>query len=185
MPGLEPFPPPASKGLGRGIVLIFSLGLGLLAACSPSGGQPASENGPPFAALREGPPASQERLPPPGEAWVTFGLDTVRAELARTAQERERGLMYREILEDGRGMLFVFPDSEIRSFWMQNTLIPLDIAYLDENLTIVDIQAMEPQTEDAHPSARPAMFALEVPQGWFQEHGIEVGASAQVIFGPG
>jgi uncharacterized membrane protein (UPF0127 family) len=116
---------------------------------------------------------------------VIFGTDTVRAELARTAQEREQGLMYREALASGRGMLFIFPDSQIRSFWMQNTLIPLDIAYLDENLAIVDIQAMEPQTEDPHPSARPAMFALEVPQGWFREKGIEVGAQARVIFGPG
>jgi len=154
-------------------------------ACSPSGGQTAADNGPPSVRPQEAHSANQERLPPPGEAWVIFGADTVRVELARTAQEREQGLMYRESLEGGRGMLFVFPDAQIRSFWMQNTLIPLDIAYIDENLTIVDIQAMEPQTEDPHPSARPAMFALEVPQGWFKEKGIEVGALAQVIFGPG
>jgi len=116
---------------------------------------------------------------------VIFGNDTIRVELARTPEEREQGLMYRESLEEGRGMLFVFSDSQIRSFWMRNTLIPLDIAYIDETLTIIDIQAMEPETEDAHPSARPAMFALEVPLGWFQEKGIGVGAQARVVFGPG
>ena len=82
-------------------------------------------------------------------------------------------------------MLFVFQDSQIRSFWMANTLIPLDIAYIDENLRIVDIQAMEPQTEDTYPSAKPAMFALEVNQGWFEAKGIGVGAQAKIVFGPG
>jgi uncharacterized membrane protein (UPF0127 family) len=115
---------------------------------------------------------------------VIFGTDTVRAEVARTPEEREKGLMYRDELEKGRGMLFVFTDSQVRSFWMENTLIPLDIAYLDENLTIVDIQAMEPLTTDLHPSARPAMFALEVPMGWYGEMGISVGAQAKVVFGP-
>ena len=93
--------------------------------------------------------------------------------------------MYRESLAEGRGMLFVFSDSQIRSFWMRNTYIPLDIAYIDENLTIIDIQPMEPQTEDPHPSARPAMFALEVPLGWFAKSGIGVGTQAKLVFGPG
>ena len=93
--------------------------------------------------------------------------------------------MYRESLAEGRGMLFVFPDTRPRSFWMKNTFIPLDIAYLDEELTIVDIQAMEPETLDSHPSASPAMFALEVPLGWFEGKGIGVGAQARIVFGPG
>jgi uncharacterized protein len=116
---------------------------------------------------------------------VVFGTDTVRAEVARTPEQRERGLMYRESLEHGRGMLFVFPDVQIRSFWMKNTFIPLDIAYLDANLRIVDIQAMEPLDEDTYPSARPAMFALEVPLGWFAQAGVAVGDEAHVVFGPG
>lgn len=116
---------------------------------------------------------------------MIFGSDTVQVELAKTDEERQMGLMYRESLTSGRGMLFVFTDSETRGFWMANTLIPLDIAYLDENLRIVDIQAMEPETTDPYTSARPAMFALEVPQGWFAENGIGVGAEAKVVFGPG
>jgi len=128
---------------------------------------------------------TQERLPPPGRAWVIFGADTVQAELARTPEEREQGLMFREDLPKGRGMLFVFPDTQTRSFWMKDTFIPLDIAYLDSELRIVDIKAMEPRTLESHPSAKPAMFALEVPLGWFQEVGIQVGAQARVVFGPG
>ncbi|MEJ2542339.1 MAG: DUF192 domain-containing protein [Gemmatimonadota bacterium] len=157
---------------------------GLLLACNASGGQTMS-GGESASGLRETPSDAQERLPPRGEAWVIFEADTVLAEVARTASEREEGLMYRESLEEGRGMLFVFSDSQIRSFWMRNTLIPLDIAYLDESLRIVDIQGMEPETDDAHPSARPAMFALEVPRGWFGRKRIQVGTQARVVFGPG
>ncbi len=129
--------------------------------------------------------SGQERLPPPGHAWVIFGADTVQAEVARTPEEREQGLMYRESLMKGRGMLFVFPDSQIRSFWMKNTFIPLDIAYLDAELRIVDILAMEPQSLDPVPSGLPAMFALEVPLNWFAEMGIAVGTQARLVFGPG
>jgi uncharacterized membrane protein (UPF0127 family) len=116
---------------------------------------------------------------------VIFGTDTVFAEVARTPAERERGLMHRESLPEGRGMLFVFPDVRIRSFWMKDTLIPLDIAYLDENLRVADIQGMDPGDLDPRPSAEPAMFALEVPQGWFAGKGIGVRAQAQIVFGPG
>jgi uncharacterized membrane protein (UPF0127 family) len=116
---------------------------------------------------------------------LIFDSDTVLAEVARTPEEREQGLMFRENLPDGTGMFFVFSDSQIRSFWMKNTFIPLDIAYMDAELRIVDIQAMDPETEETHPSARPAMFALEVPRGWFSKVGLGVGAQAEVVFGPG
>lgn len=122
-------------------------------------------------------------VPPAGMAWVIFGADTVHAEVARTAAQRSQGLMNREELPAGTGMLFVFPDSEIRSFWMQNTYVALDIAFMDADLRIVDIQQMEAQSEDYHESRAPAMFALEVPMGWFAEHGITVGQRADVIFG--
>jgi uncharacterized membrane protein (UPF0127 family) len=131
------------------------------------------------------PLAAQDRLPPPGHAWVIFHADTVEAEVARTPEERERGLMFRETLAKGEGMLFVFPDTQYRSFWMKDTFIPLDIAYLDADLKIVDILPMEPQTTEPQASTRPAMFALEVPRGWFAEEGIAVGATARLVFGPG
>lgn len=114
---------------------------------------------------------------------MIFGTDTVVAEVARTPDERAEGLMYREELPEGRGMLFVFEDNAIRSFWMSNTYIPLDIAFLDASFTIVDIQQMEPLTTTPHESTQPAMFALEVPRGWFEAKGIRVGATARVVFG--
>jgi uncharacterized protein len=122
-------------------------------------------------------------LPPAGYAWVIFGADTVVAEVASTPEERAEGLMYRDEVTDGTGMIFVFPDSKPRSFWMANTYVALDIAYMDPSYRIVDIIAMEPLITDSYPSSAPAMFGLEVRQGWFAEHGIEIGAEAQIVFG--
>ncbi len=135
----------------------------------------------------EGPEAGtlQEtgNLPPRGSAWVILDGDTVTAEVADTPQLRERGLMFRTEVPDGTGMLFVFEDQAPRSFWMRNTYVPLDIAFLDSAMRIVDIQQMEPETDELTESAAPAMFALEVRQGWFEEQGIEPGTQARIVFG--
>jgi len=114
---------------------------------------------------------------------VIFGTDTVVAEVAATADERAEGLMYRDEVADGTGMLFVFQDNQPRSFWMANTYVPLDIAYMNPSYRIVDIIAMEPLVTDSYPSRAPSMFALEVRQGWFAEESIAVGAQANIVFG--
>ena len=112
---------------------------------------------------------------------VVFGSDTVRAEVANTPATRSQGLMNRDAVPDGTGMLFVFDNEAIRSFWMQNTFVALDVAWIDADFRIVDIQQMEPESSDIHDGARPAMFALEVRQGWFAEKGVEVGDRCQLI----
>lgn len=116
-------------------------------------------------------------------AWVIFNGDTVTAEVADSPEARQEGLMFRTELPDDGGMLFVFDEEDIRSFWMQHTYLPLDIAYLDRRQVIVDIQEMEPETEEFYESAAPAMFALEVHRGWFAEHGIDVGTQARIVMG--
>ena len=135
---------------------------------------------------QSGPEASETVLPAgPGRdlAWVIIGVDTVVAEIARTPDQRSQGLKDRDYLAPGAGMIFVFDTEEVRSFWMQDTFIPLDIAYLDANARIIDIQQMEPETTRLYTSSGPAMFALEVPQGWFAEMEIAVGAQAEIVFG--
>ncbi len=127
--------------------------------------------------------ASPAHGPQAGYAWVIFGADTVVAEVASTQDERAKGLMYREEVPDGTGMLFVFQDNQPRSFWMANTYIALDIAYMNPSYRVVDIIAMEPLITDSYPSDAPAMFGLEVRQGWFEENGIAVGAQARIVFG--
>jgi uncharacterized membrane protein (UPF0127 family) len=91
-------------------------------------------------------------------------------ELARTVEERSRGLMFREELGEDRGMLFVFAEDSEGSFWMKDTSIPLSIAFIEGDGTILDVQDMEPLTEERHKPPGPYRYALEVNQGWFQRH---------------
>ena len=114
----------------------------------------------------------------------------VQAEIADNIFEVTRGLMYRTELAEDQGMLFVFSNEQQRSFWMKNTLIPLSIAYMDSEGRIVDIQKMEtvgdagqtvPDSElPRYVSAEPAMYALEVNQGFYDERGIQVGDMAEL-----
>ena len=106
----------------------------------------------------------------------------VRVEIADDLPEQTRGLMERTALAEDRGMLFVYSDEEVRSFWMKNTLIPLSIAYMDSEGRIVDIQDMKPLDDDPpnYVSAKPARYALEVNRGFFEEHGVEVGDTADL-----
>lgn len=129
--------------------------------------------------------AQDARLPNPGMAWVIFGADTVVAEVAGTPEQREKGLMDRDAVPDGTGMLFVFRRSEERYLWMRNTYVPLDAAFFDDDNRIGVIRQMEPLDETLVDSEIATRLVLEVRQGWFAEKGIEVGAEAEVVFGPG
>jgi uncharacterized membrane protein (UPF0127 family) len=160
--------------------LWVALGWPMAGACGPA--ELASGEGGNSALRAEAAPVSAPR-PPAGHAWVIFGADTVLAEVAATAEERAEGLMYRDAVPDGTGMLFVFPDNQVRSFWMANTYIPLDIGYLDPAFRLVDIVAMEPLVMESYVSRAPAMYGLEVRQRWFADNGIAVGTQAEVVFG--
>ena len=127
-------------------------------------------------------PASSGTAATAATVLVIFGSDTVRAEVANTPETRGQGLMFRDAVPDGTGMLFVWDTEAERSIWMQNTYVALDVAFIDRNFRVVDIQQLEPETTDIHDGASPAMFALEVRQGWFAEKGIVVGDRCQLIF---
>ena len=102
-------------------------------------------------------------------------LAVVNAEIAENQEDRTTGLMYRKKLPDGKGMLFVFENDQILSFWMKNTYIPLSIAYIAWDGRITDIKDMYPHNENSVSSSRFVRYALEVPQGWFSRNGIQVG----------
>ncbi|MBO5137462.1 MAG: DUF192 domain-containing protein [Spirochaetaceae bacterium] len=100
---------------------------------------------------------------------------SLQVEVADTEEARARGYMERDIIPEGTGMLFVFPKSQILSFWMKNTPHPLSIAYIDSRGTIFNIYHMTPYSESTWSSTDFAQYALEVPQGWFEKNGIKIG----------
>ncbi|MCL2174548.1 MAG: DUF192 domain-containing protein [Treponema sp.] len=107
-------------------------------------------------------------------------LAVVKAEIASNDEERNKGLMHRKSLKDGRGMLFVYERDQVMSFWMKNTLIPLSIAFITSDGRIIDIRDMYPHNETSVTSSRSARYALEVPQGWFSRAGIQIGDIAKI-----
>ncbi len=97
-------------------------------------------------------------------------------EIADDEYETQTGLMNRKSMKNDNAMLFIFPDMQMRAFYMKNTLIPLDIIYLDNNNTIVSIQEnAKPLDESSLPSGTPAQYVLEINGGLSQQLNIEVG----------
>lgn len=108
------------------------------------------------------------------------GSVPVVVEVVSTPAEIERGLMYRKSLDDGRGMLFVFADETIHSFWMKNTLIPLDMLFIARDGPgagrIVGIhENATPLSEAPISVGKPSTYVLEVPGGWSKRVGVRTG----------
>ena len=99
----------------------------------------------------------------------------IKAEVAQTERQREIGLMYRTAMGPNEGMIFVFERAGTQCFWMKNTLIPLSVAFIDEDGTVVNTDEMKANTEDTHCSAKPVRFVLEMNKGWFSKRGIKDG----------
>jgi uncharacterized membrane protein (UPF0127 family) len=100
---------------------------------------------------------------------------TVTAEVARTEADRARGLMWRERLGDDEGMLFVFPETADHTFWMRNTLIPLDMIFVDEHGLVTGVVARATPHSEEPRSAGRSRWVLEVNGGWAEAHGVRPG----------
>lgn len=120
--------------------------------------------------------AQSRAQPPLPTVRLTAGIHVITAEAARTHQTRMVGLMHRERLALNHGMLFVFEDKAQQCFWMRNTPLPLTIAFIDDDGTILQLADMAPRTEVSHCSDKPVRYALEMEQGWFAKRGIAPGA---------
>ncbi len=106
--------------------------------------------------------------------------ETLTVELARTSRQHQQGLMYRQELPEDRGMLFLFESEQNGGFWMKNTYLPLDIAYLAEDGTVQEIRQGKPLDETILRPGDPYWMVLEVNAGWFERHGLGVGARVMV-----
>ena len=104
------------------------------------------------------------------------GMHNIRAAVAQTPEQRQTGLMFRREMAQHEGMLFVFEQASPQCFWMKNTLLPLSIAFLADDGTVVNIADMQPQVLDSHCSSKPVRYVLEMNQGWFAKRGIKAGS---------
>ena len=107
---------------------------------------------------------------------LTAGIHVITAEVAATSQARTIGLMTRDRLAPNHGMVFVFEDKSQHCFWMRNTLIPLSIAFVEDDGTIVSIADMAPKSEASTCPPRAVRYALEMQQGWFAKRGVAAGS---------
>ena len=116
---------------------------------------------------------------------IEIGGAVIDVEVADTPEAMRIGLSGRNALPEGTGMLFVYKKPEILSFWMKDTLIPLSIGFFDANRVLLQIENMscvpiQAEKLPIYKSERPALYALEVPQGWFTRHAIKPGMRFKV-----
>ncbi|MBX3623875.1 MAG: DUF192 domain-containing protein [Rhizobacter sp.] len=103
------------------------------------------------------------------------GIHNIVAQVAQNPEQRATGLMFRTSMPTNEGMLFVFEQPAKQCFWMKNTLLPLSIAFIADNGTVLNIEEMKPQTLDSHCSIEPVRYVLEMNAGWFGKRGIKPG----------
>lgn len=171
--------------------LVPLLAAGLLAACPGDGKGRASTPAPAPAAHSQDPTAEDYVSPelPRGRVVVKDAFGTphpVDVEIATTHDSRTRGLMWRKELPAGKGMLFVFGEDEAHSFWMRNTLIPLDMLFIAADGKVVGlVQNAEPKTLTGRgPTDRFSRYVLEVPGGWTAKLGIQTGSTVEFHLPP-
>ncbi|HCY64796.1 MAG TPA: hypothetical protein DHV59_18630 [Oxalobacteraceae bacterium] len=107
---------------------------------------------------------------------LNIGIHVIKAEAAASPAQREQGLMHREKMGPNEGMVFLFGAPTTVCMWMKNTLIPLSVAFIDEQGKIVNIADMQPHSTESHCGEKPVKYALEMNQGWFAQKSIKAGA---------
>jgi len=149
----------------RLIVLVAIVGAAFCAACGDS------------------PKEQKAQVLPTTELSITQGSQskTITVEVAGTEAQRETGLMWRQSLGEDDGMLFVFARDSSGGFWMKNTYVPLDIAYISEAGEVLGIVQGEPLDTTTLNPPGPYRYALEMRQGWFAGHGLGKGATVKFL----
>ena len=123
-----------------------------------------------WAAAQQGPQLDLQRMK------LSAGMHLIDAQVARTPEQRQIGLMMRRDMPQKEGMIFIFDQATRQCFWMKNTLLPLTAAFVADDGRIVNMADMKPQTEEAHCSDEPVRYVLEMNKGWFAKKGIKSGS---------
>lgn len=114
-----------------------------------------------------------------GSTKLSAGMHLIKAEVAANNAQRQQGLMFREKMDSNNGMVFVFDQASTQCMWMKNTLLPLSVAFIDDDGKIVNIEDMQPQTLESHCSKKPVRYALEMNLGWFKQKNIKPGTTIE------
>ncbi|OWQ91544.1 hypothetical protein CDN99_10405 [Roseateles aquatilis] len=122
-------------------------------------------------------PSAAQTIPQTGLPVVEIGagMHLIHAEVARTDEQRAIGLMARKDMPQNAGMVFIFEQPAEQCFWMRNTLIPLSVAFVADDGTIVNLDEMQPLSDVSHCSKKPVRYVLEMNKGWFDKRGIKAG----------
>jgi uncharacterized protein len=142
--------------LGTSLMLIALVAAPALAGCRES-------------PRKEAAPAGVETV------RVQIGNETFALEIADSLEEHKRGLMFRDTMPADHGMIFLFSGERERKFWMKDTLIPLDILYLDAGARVVSIKSMKARDLTPVPSDGPAKYAIELNDGAAARSGVRRG----------
>ncbi|MDH5717428.1 MAG: DUF192 domain-containing protein [Spirochaetia bacterium] len=106
---------------------------------------------------------------------------SLNCDMAVSDTEKNRGLMFRKKLEKNDGMIFIYNEPEILTFWMKNTQIPLSIAFVNKDNRITEIYDMKPNDERIISSTTKAKYAIEANKGWFHKNYITTGAKISIV----
>lgn len=153
----------------------------VLAGCHRAGDEPSSARVPPPAdsPTDSSPEQQPRRAPDQPQAAVVFDADgevRVSVEVARSPRQIQRGLMYRQHLPPDSGMLFVFSREKVQSFWMKNTLIPLDMIFVTAEMEVAGVvENAQPETITSRTIGKPSQFVVEVNSGFARKHNIAAG----------
>jgi uncharacterized membrane protein (UPF0127 family) len=147
-------------------LFVAAIGSPLLVGCKPAQSTVATTQ------QSSSSSSSSSRLP---TTRMSVGKETFQLEIAYRPEDQETGLMNRKSMPDDHGMIFVFPAERNLTFWMRNTLIPLDIIYVDRGGTVVSVKRMKPLDETGVSSDGPAMYAIELNAGAAARVGVKAG----------
>lgn len=176
-----------SAAAGRAVLGVF---FGALSCSKAELSPPRSGSSPsPDAARRAAstdPTHEDYQMPQLPRARVTVrdvygGAHAFDAEIAESEESQTRGLMWRKEIAVDKAMLFIFPNEQVRSFWMRNTLIPLDMIFISADKTIAGIVAnAAPKTLSPRSVGAPSKYVLEVAGGWCEKAGVRAGSRVEI-----
>jgi uncharacterized protein len=127
---------------------------------------------------------SDQPLPKLQTVKLWIGKHEITAEIAATMRELATGMMHRKEMGENEGMLFILPVAQRAAFYMRNTYVPLSVAYIDPEGTILEIHDLHPLNEEPVPSVSDKIkFVLETNQGWFERNQVAIGSVIRTEFG--